>query len=213
VTTSRVLWMKDDPLGMEHAQVDIGADGMVATSTALGTTPLPYRLDLELRVGADWVTRRLALTARGDGWTRSLVLERETAWTGVVNDDGTVPPAVVASAPTDAVAPATIPPDVLDVDIQYSPLTNLMPIRRLGLDRPGATGAFVMAWVSVPSLAVTLDPQRYTVLGIDDGDRCARFENGDGFFTAVIRCDADGLVVDYPGIARRLTPSGDWRQG
>ena len=23
----------------------------------------------------------------------------------------------------------------------------------------------------------------------------------------------DGLVVDYPGIARRLTPSADWRQG
>jgi hypothetical protein len=61
-----------------------------------------------------------------------------------------------------------------------------------------------MAWVSVPSLAITLDDQRYTLLGVDDGDRCARFENGDGFFTAVIRCDADGIVVDYPGIARRV---------
>jgi hypothetical protein len=61
-----------------------------------------------------------------------------------------------------------------------------------------------MAWVSVPSLAVTLDDQRYTLLGVDDGDVCARFENGDGFFTAVIRCDADGVAHDYPGIARRL---------
>jgi hypothetical protein len=210
---TRVLWMKDDPLGMEHAEVDIGADGTVATSTAFGTTPLPYRLELELRVGADWVTRRLALTARGDGWTRSLVLERGTGWNGAVTDDGTVPSPVIASAPADAVEPAAIPPDVLDVDVQYSPLTNLMPIRRLGLDRPGATGGFRMAWVSVPSLAITLDRQRYTLLGIDDGDHCARFEDGDGFFTAVIRCDADGLVVDYPGIARRLSPSGDWRRG
>jgi hypothetical protein len=79
-----------------------------------------------------------------------------------------------------------------------------MPLRRLGLDRPGSSAEFTMAWVSVPSLAVTLDDQRYTLLGVDDGDVCARFENGDGFFTAVIRCDADGVAHDYPGIARRL---------
>ncbi len=100
--------------------------------------------------------------------------------------------------------PADIPSDVLDVDVQYSPLTNVMPVRRLGLDRAGSSGTFVMAWVGVPSLAVTLDEQRYTLLGRDDGDVCARFDAGDGFFTAVIRCDADGVARDYPGIARRL---------
>ena len=81
-----------------------------------------------------------------------------------------------------------------------------MPIRRLGLDRalPGPTAQFTMAWISVPSLVVSLDDQRYTPLGVDDGEVCARFENGDGFFTAVIRCDADGVAMDYPGIARRV---------
>ena len=72
---------------------------------------------------------------------------------------------------------------MLDVDVQWSPVTNLMPVRRLGLDRAGSAGAFTMAWVSVPSLAVTLDEQRYTLLGIDDGDVCARFENSAGFFS------------------------------
>jgi hypothetical protein len=38
-----------------------------------------------------------------------------------------------------------VPRDVLDVDAQYSPLTNVMPIRRLGLDRSRAAGSFVMA--------------------------------------------------------------------
>jgi hypothetical protein len=47
---------------------------------------------------------------------------------------------------------------VLDVDVQWSPVTNLMPIGRLGLGRGGATGVFTMAWVSVPSLEVTLSP-------------------------------------------------------
>jgi len=78
-----------------------------------------------------------------------------------------------------------------------------MPVRRLGLDRAGAAGAFTMAWVGVPALTVTLDEQRYTLLGVNDGDVCARFESGDGFFTSVIRGDADGVPLDYPGIARR----------
>jgi hypothetical protein len=201
----RYLWAKDDPLGMEHAEIEIGTDGLAATSTAFGALPLAYRLDLDLRVGADWITRRLALTASGDGWARSLVLQRaDDAWTGALSGPGTVPPAVIASAPPDAVDPGDIPADVLDVDVQHSPLTNLMPIRRLGLDHPGAAGSFVMAWISVPSLAITLDDQHYTLLGVEDGDTCARFENGAGFFVAVIRCDADGIVLDYPGIARRL---------
>ena len=90
---------------------------------------------------------------------------------------------MIASSADDAVDASRIPPVVLDVDVQYSPLTNVMPIRRLGLDRAGATGSFVMAWVSVPSLTVSLDPQHYTLLGLDGGELCARFESGDGLFS------------------------------
>jgi hypothetical protein len=102
------------------------------------------------------------------------------------------------------VEPDGIPGAVLDVDVQWSPLTNVMPIRRLGLTSAGVEGRFTMAWVAVPSLAVILDEQRYMLLGVNDGDVCARFESGDGLFVAVLRCDADGIVLDYPGIARRL---------
>ncbi len=202
----RYVWIKDDPVGMEHAELTIGDDHLVATSLALGSVPVPYRLDLDLTTAGDWVTRRLVLTATGDRWTRSLVLERDDAgtWTGTWAASGSAPAVVTGSTPPDAVEPADIPGHVLDVDVQWSPVTNLMPIRRLGLDRAGPTAGFTMAWISVPSLTVSLDEQRYTPLGVDDGEVCVRFENGDGFFTAVIRCDADGVALDYPGIARRL---------
>lgn len=201
----RYVWIKDDPAGMEQAELTVDADGLTGTAVALGSVPVPYRLDLDLRTSAEWVTRRLALTASGDGWTRSLLLERNSAgvWTGSRSAGGSQPPAVEASVPSSTVEPSGVPAHVLDVDVQWSPVTNLMPVRRLGLDRAGSTGTFTMAWVSVPSLAVTLDEQCYTLLGVDDGDVCARFENGDGFFAAVIRCDADGVALDYPGIARR----------
>ena len=200
------MWVKDDPLGMEQAELSIGPGGLVARSVALGSMPVPYRVDLELATGADWVSRRLTLTSSGDGWTRSLVLRRDVAgtWTGGRTEDGTQPSAVEASVPSGNLEAAAIPADVLDIDVQWSPVTNLMPVRRLGLDRAGSTGTFRMAWVSVPSLAVTLDEQRYTLLGVESGDVCIRFENADGYFAAVIRCDADGVALDYPGIARRI---------
>jgi uncharacterized protein len=202
----RYVWMKDDPMGMEQAELSIGCGGLVARSVALGSAPVPYRLDLDLSTRADWVTRRLALTSSGDGWTRSLMLERDMAgkWTGSRTGDGMVPSVVEASVPSGTLEAAAIPADVLDIDAQWSPVTNLMPVRRLGLDRTGSTGTFTMAWVSVPSLAVTLDEQRYTLLGVENGDVCVRFESADGSFTAVIRCDADGVALDYPGIARRI---------
>jgi hypothetical protein len=62
----RYVWTKDDPPGMEQAELAI-RDGLTARSVAFGSAPVPYRLDLELAVGADWVTQRLALTATGDG--------------------------------------------------------------------------------------------------------------------------------------------------
>ena len=34
--------------------------------------------------------------------------------------------------------------------------------------------------------------------------RVIRYEAVDGSFTADIRVDRDGIVIDYPGIARRL---------
>jgi len=205
-TVRRYVWLKDDPVGMEQAELLIGPGGLSARSVAIGSSPVPYRLDLELAVDDGWVTQRLALTAVGDGWSRSLVLDRDVArsWRGTSTHSGAPPPAVDGARPADVVEPDEIPGAVLDVDMQWSPLTNVMPIHRLGLTSAGVEGRFTMAWVAVPSLAITLDEQHYTLLGVNDGDVCARFESGDGLFAAVLRCDADGVVLDYPGIARRV---------
>lgn len=85
-----------------------------------------------------------------------------------------------------------------EVDISASPLTNTLPIRRLAL-RQRETADVDTAYISVPDLAVALDPQRYT--------RLARsqylYESRDTPFSATITVDDDGLVVDYPGLFER----------
>jgi hypothetical protein len=88
----------------------------------------------------------------------------------------------------------------LDCDLAFSPLTNLMPVRRSGLRELPGSEDFVMAWVSVPDLKVHASPQRYEHVRPD----VVRFLSLDGDFTAELELDDDGLVVRYPRLAERV---------
>jgi hypothetical protein len=77
-----------------------------------------------------------------------------------------------------------------------------MPVLRHNLLAGGQPVDYLMAWVSVPDLAVLASAQRYAFVRREAaGLSVIRFESG--AFTADVVFDADGLVVDYPGIGRR----------
>jgi hypothetical protein len=82
-------------------------------------------------------------------------------------------------------------------DLAWSPLFNSLPVIRDGLLQDGPPRDYVMCWVAVPSLRVTSSEQRYQPLG----NGKVRFTAGE--FTADIRFDEAGFVLDYPGIATR----------
>jgi uncharacterized protein len=79
-------------------------------------------------------------------------------------------------------------------------------VLRHSLLRSDGSMDFVMAWVSVPDLAVHRSPQRYSfVRAIDEEQSVVRFESlADDGFKADITYDAEGLVLDYPGIGQRI---------
>jgi len=83
-------------------------------------------------------------------------------------------------------------------DLGYSPLFNSLPVIRDGLLVAGPPRDYVMRWVDVPSLEASHVPQRYEPLA----GRVVRYSSGT--FSADIQFDADGIVVDYPGLARRV---------
>ena len=200
VVRRTVVWTKIDPPGTELAEVAVGPDSLEATGVAIGVAPVPYRLDYRLDASDGLRTRRLEVQARGEGWRRSLVLARDAGGTWTI-DAGSEGDVDLPAPGGDAAALA----GAEDVDLGLSPLTNSMPVLRHGL-LEGGERDFLMAWVSVPDLAVHADPQRYTfVRATAGGRRLVRFlgPEQDGF-TADIAFDADGLVVDYPFIARRL---------
>jgi uncharacterized protein len=226
-----IAWIKER--GAEFAEVDLGRGGLRATGVAVGGDPVPYRLEYELDCGDDFVTRRLSVRAWGAGWGRHLELGRDRAgiWSAEAGTDGEAEllglPGVPGPPP-----PGADPADLdaaLDCDLGLSPLTNTMPVLRHGLLDGGGPVEFLMAWVSVPWLAVTPSRQRYTHLRRGTADELGlalpagageggageggageggaggdlsllRFQAGD--FSADVAFDAQGLVVDYPEIGR-----------
>jgi uncharacterized protein len=203
----RVAWWKPGKLGVEFALVDLDPDSLRAEGFAIGFEPEPYRLEYQLQTGPRFVTSKVVVMTRGDGWARQLDLTRATdgAWTVQAEQQGItdLPP---AGGDTQVLAGA------LDVDLGLSPLFNAMPVLRHRLHDANGSMDFLMAWISVPDLTVHPSPQRYRYLGTRaDGERLVRFEatgEGEDFSTDLL-FDADGLVIDYPTIATRLRRAGE----
>ena len=86
----------------------------------------------------------------------------------------------------------------IDPDISMTPFTNTLPIHRFGL-KVGQAAEIKVAYVLVPELSLRAAPQRYTRLA----ERRWRFDGLDIDFTADLTVDADGFVVEYPGLFRR----------
>ena len=194
-----VAWVKDDPFGVEFAEIDRSQDRLSARGVAIAGEPMSYRLDYTLETAADFVTSCLNVVSRGEGWRRSLELRRdaEGTWTIGLEEEGRVDLPAPVGDPT-ALAEA------LDCDLGLSPVTNLMPVLRHGLLSGGGPVDLTTAWVSVPDLGVQADGQRYSFLRAVHDCRVIRYEATDGSFAADLTLDPDGIAIDYPGIARRL---------
>jgi hypothetical protein len=190
-------WVKDVGLGMEFAEVGITARRMKATGVALGTSPMPYRLDYRFESRSRFITKSIEVVSRGQGWRRSLLLKRDKLgeWDASWETHGEAllpPPAGEMNELSGS----------LDCDLALSPLTNTMPVLRHDLLHGGGPVDFLMAWISVPDLSVIASRQRYTFVRADELISVVRYESGN--FAADIVLDEDGLVLEYPGLGHRI---------
>jgi GNAT superfamily N-acetyltransferase len=164
-----VAW--DGPSGRETATLTPLPDGWHLT------TRIPdHHLVAAVEVDGDWRTCRAAVTV--EGVDRLLTSDRTGRWWC----DGDE---------------ATDLHGALDVDIEISPLTNTLPIRRAlanGVDDLELTAA----WVRIPGDAVAPSGQRYTRVG----ERTWRFRTSTGF-EATLAVDEHGLVERYADAWRR----------
>jgi hypothetical protein len=90
----------------------------------------------------------------------------------------------------------------LDADLEWSPSTNTLPIRRLGLE-VGESRAVTATWVRFPSLQVQRLDQSYERLAGN------RYRYRSSLFTADLTIDDDGLVLQYGANWKAVATSGE----
>jgi len=198
------LWALTDAFGTDHVLLD-DRRGLAARGTAISATPVPYTCRYEVVAEETWATTRLEVSVEGSGWLRTARLERAAGrWHVSTAEQGDLDAALAAADQPAGSLPGTEEPArldaALDVDLSSSPLFNALPVNRLGLQDavPGTTRHITVAWVLVPSLMVVPTEQTYTVL---EGGNVRFASEG---FSADLQLDADGYVINYPGVAKRV---------
>lgn len=191
-----LVWRGLDAWRAEFAHVLLREDGFGASGTQIGVEPEPYRVEYSLEVSGGWLTERQECNAYGSGWWRGLELVRER--------DGTWRCEVGAAGDLDGDRPGGDMDGLegaLDCDLQHSPLTNVMPVRRDELTGPAAgPREYAMAWVAIPWLSVHRSEQRYEPIGAQS----VRYVSLDSDFTADLELDGHGFAERYPQLGERV---------
>jgi hypothetical protein len=172
-----ILWRRLDQPGHECARLYCReANWCLHGSAVFAHRQQPCRLDYQVICDAQWRT----LSGRVTGWigstTVDLTLSVDAARRWWIN--GTECPAVTGC---------------VDLDLNFSPSTNLLPIRRLGL-AIGQSAEVPAAWLRFPDF--TLEPlaQCYHRLDVT----AYRYASAGGAFATELQVNMAGFVTHYP---------------
>jgi hypothetical protein len=182
VMRTDIFWAAERWPGLEHLTFRDEVEGPVLDGLVVARLDgEPMRIHYQIRCRPDWhahTVRLIDLVARRE---RRWVRPGPDSWTA---EDGTPLPGVSGAS---------------DIDLAISPATNTLPIRRLRLED---SREIAVLYVAFPSLAVGLAQQRYTRLADNGGHAVYRYQSGS--FQADLPVDDHGLVLDYPGVWRRV---------
>lgn len=177
VADEAILWRRLDRPGHEFARVCLLDSSLRLIGTAVfGHERQACRLDYLIVCDAEWRT----VSCRVTGWLGDQSIETDISVdaAGRWRLNGMECPAVSGCS---------------DVDLNFSPSTNLLPIRRLGLGI-GAEAEVQAAWLRFPSFTLERLDQRYRRIGVDT----YRYESAGGAFVTELQVNSAGFVTRYP---------------
>lgn len=176
-------WQDWSGKGIEHLVLTEEPNQIVAEAAILGTIDENvFAARYQILCDASWRVKKVDIAEIGSDLIVQLARDSVGNW---VDGSATALPQFAGA---------------IDIDISITPFTNTLPIRRLNLQR-GQSEEILAVYIQVPGLSITTDRQRYTCL---EAGRRYRYESVDSDFTREIDVDANGLVVTYPGLFRRV---------
>lgn len=176
----QLLWRRLERPGHEFVRLTEDAAGARLDGVALfAHDGAPCRLDYAIVLDRDW--RTCSATVHG------FVGERAIDETIEVQDGRWL----LDGAHVEAVS------GCIDVDLNFSPSTNLLPIRRLGLAE-GEEATVAAAWLRFPSFTLERLEQTYR----RESANRYRYSSAGGAFVARLVVNEAGLPLDYEGLWR-----------
>lgn len=171
---SVMIWRRLDLPGHESARL---MDRNLSGTAVFLHESRPCRLDYLVVCDPDWRT----VSGRVSGWIGDRAIEVEcSADSGRWRLNGAECPQVEGC---------------IDIDLNFSPSTNLLPIRRLNL-AAGQEAPVQAAWLRFPSF--TLEPLEQVYRRLDA--RTYRYESAGGRFVRELPVNEAGFVTLYPGL-------------
>jgi hypothetical protein len=180
-----ILWQGLIAPSMERLTVGASDGGFELSGLILQAhEEAPYVIRYVIQVDESWRTRSVEVELEGGGRRQiRLTADDQGHWLR----DG---------------QPVGELDNCIDADVEWSPSTNTLPIRRLGL-KVGESGAVSAAWVRFPSLEVERLEQSYERLA----ERRYRYRSGR--FSADLAVDDDGLLLQYGANWKAVAISGE----
>jgi uncharacterized protein len=177
--TEIMLWRRLDLPGHEIARLEALDDGWKLFGTAIFTYQRdPFKLDYVVICDATWRTKSAKV--------KGVIGSREIDVTVTVDTNcrwhlGETERTSIEGS--------------LDIDLGFSPSTNLLPIRRLQL-AVGDEAEVRAAWLPFPSFELEPLAQVYRRMA----ERTYRYESDGGSFTRTLEVNDTGFVTSYPGL-------------
>ena len=173
-----ILWRRVDTVGLEAARVYGDDDGWYLDGSAIFLHERkPCRLEYLIECDTEWRTTGATI----DGWVGDEVIAHEI----LVSEGGEW---YLDDEEIEGVH------GCVDMDLNFSPITNVLPLRRLDL-QIGESKSVTAAWLRFPLFELQRLDQTYTRLD----ESTIKYESRGGEFARDLKINDDGLVLDYPG--------------
>jgi uncharacterized protein len=183
-----LTWRAQDVSRMESVRVQLSGKRIKANGrivAAASATNPAFGAFYEVQTDESGATKRFGLTVTLAERERQLAVARDEENMWLVTDHQGESRAGFQGA--------------LDVDVVFSPFFNALPIRRLGLHERADSITLPMVYVNVPEMTVTAATVSYSSLG-----GLAGIKLRSPVADTTVTVDADGFILDYPGLAERI---------
>jgi uncharacterized protein len=181
-----LTWRAHDALRMESTRVQLSGNRIKAYGriVAGATSKHPaFSASYDLVTDEAGATKRLSLSVSLAERDRQVSIARDEEDMWLVEDHRGQSRGAFGGA--------------LDVDMVFSPFFNALPIRRLGLHTKSESVTVPVVYVTLPDFAVNAATIAYS-----SGSDGIKVHSPVAETTMTV--DADGFILDYPGLAERI---------